>query len=226
MNHRVGKAGEHAVASQLLLRGADVYFPSYDYGVDLLTSNGCRIQVKSAHLNASAKMIDVHGEGTYSFGMTRTKRLAVSRDRAELRKKLKPSEFCDVVVFWGIDQNRFWIIPASLADGTQCFNLGRAITPRFVGNIADVREMLALGYTHDKIATHYGVARTLITQILHRPGFISQDASATAKARACENAWETILNFIPTREPRECTGVEVREEQLDEQLEEQLKDKE
>ena len=43
----VGKAGEDAVATQLLLRGIVPSWPSADIGFDLIAPNGCRIQIES-----------------------------------------------------------------------------------------------------------------------------------------------------------------------------------
>jgi len=190
-----GIAGEYAVAAQLILRGVDVYFPGVDWGVDLMTGSGCRVQVKSAHINTSPAMIAAHGEGTYNFSLHVSRRVVRGGGTSEIIRRPKPSARADVYVFWGIDQNRFWVVPASIADDVTCFNLGREITPRFVGNIADVHEMVKLGYTHAEIGKKYGVNRTLITQILNRPGFESQGPSATAQARACEGAWHHIIDF-------------------------------
>ncbi len=192
-----GKAGEYAVAAQLLIRGVKVHFPASDYGVDLLANETCRIQVKSAHISTSEKMVAQHGEGAYLFPLKRYKRMATSNDKSVRREIPKFVEFCDFVVFWGIEQNRFWIVPAWLCDQRQLFALGRTNPPRFVGNIADVLEMVKLGYTHAEIAKKYGIDRASLTMLINRPGFDSQEASVVSLVRNCENAWENIINFEP-----------------------------
>jgi hypothetical protein len=191
----VGKAGEHAVAAQLLVRGVHILFPASDYGVDIQAENGCRIQVKSAHLVCTEKALAVRGEGTYSFVLRRRKRMAVSDTRNIMRDLPPLSESCDVLALWGIEQNRFWIVPSTVADKTQLLCLGREQPRRFVGSVDDVREMVKLGYKHHEIAKKYNVGRELITMLLNRDGFESQDMTATQVARQCENAWENITNF-------------------------------
>lgn len=68
---------------------------------------------------------------------------------------------------------------------------------RFVGNIADLQEMVKLGYTHKEIAGKYGMDRASITMLLNREGFESQEASVVSQVRNCENAWDNIINFEP-----------------------------
>ena len=190
-----GKAGEHAVAAQLMVRGVGVLFPASDYGVDLQTANGCRIQVKSAHMACTEKMLQARGEGSYSFPLKRSKRMMTSDTKNELRQLPPFSETCDILALWGIEQNRFWIVPASVVDDCQLLCLGREQPRRFVGSIEDVREMLRLGYKHHEIAKKYNVERSLISTLLNREGFEAQEMSATQIARSCENAWESIIDF-------------------------------
>jgi hypothetical protein len=82
-----------------------------------------------------------------------------------------------------------------VADKSSCLILGRPQPRKFVGSMEDVRQMVKLGYTHQQIANHYGVARTSITIFLNRENFESQEADGTMIARQCENAWENIIDF-------------------------------
>lgn len=190
-----GKAGEYAVAAQLILRGVDVYVPLSDYGVDLLTGNGCRVQVKSSHMSTTPKMVAEHGPTAYLFPLHRT-RSVVSRGKTSARKNLPLlSDSCDVLVLWGINESRFWVVPSNIANETQLLVMGRENRRSFEGNIADVKEMLKLGYKHREIAEKYGVDRTLIYNLLSTDGFQSKGPSASKRARACEGAWENIIEF-------------------------------
>jgi hypothetical protein len=47
----LGQAGAFRVSSELLMRGMNTWLPSVDFGSDLMTGNGCRLQVKAARLS-------------------------------------------------------------------------------------------------------------------------------------------------------------------------------
>lgn len=192
-----GKAGEHAVAAQLLIRGVRVYFPAADYGVDLIANDKCRIQVKSAHISTTPRMVKQHGDTAYVFPLPKSRRVISKGSIIRTEPKETFTESYDVLVLWGIEQNRFWVVPASLAQQRQLFVVGRSNPPRFVGNIEDLKEMQRLGYTHEQIAKQYGMHRASISLILNREGFESQEASVVSQVRNCENAWENIINFEP-----------------------------
>jgi ribosomal protein L13 len=59
-----GKAGEHSVAAQLLLRGHNPFFPAVDIGADLVIESGIKIQVKTAHLRFQKSC---YQQGAYWF---------------------------------------------------------------------------------------------------------------------------------------------------------------
>jgi hypothetical protein len=188
----VGKAGEYAVATQLLLRGTLVYWPSVDFGCDLETENHCRLQIKCGHLSNS----DGRESSHYMFMLRKKTPVPKANRTVEWMERRPLSEVCDFVVFWGIEQNRFWIVPPTLCDGCSGIRLGMEVTtrPRLVANIADVREMVGLGYSHSHIAKHYGVTRTTVQRFIS--GGKDWDESSVSQMRACENDWEKITNFV------------------------------
>jgi hypothetical protein len=190
-----GKAGEHAVCAQLLLREVSVLWPSVDTGVDLFTDKGCRIQVKTAHMCSTEKAIRVHGEGAYFFPLPKTKRRAATNTTSVMVPRRKFADTCDVVVFWGIEQNRFWIVPARLCDTVQAFVLGPKNERRFSGSIESLREMEKLGYTHQQIADKYNMERSQVTTYINDESRVEVAASAVSHARICEGAWDLIVKF-------------------------------
>jgi hypothetical protein len=110
----LGQAGVYRVASELALRKMEVYFPSVDVGIDLLTGNGKRLQIKTATLRDR-----LTGRGYYislGWGQRGSNQRAVRRAR-------KYSEEVDLVVIWGVDEDRFWIAPATIFDSGQCLLL-------------------------------------------------------------------------------------------------------
>ena len=190
-----GKAGEYAVASQLALREVNVLWPVVDEGVDLFTPTGCRIQVKTAHVSATEKMVSQHGEGAYVFPLPRTKRIAITDGKNVLRARKTFADTCDIVVFWGIEQNRFWVVPAYLCDQVQAFVLGPSNERRFHGSLESLREMVRLGYTHQQIADKYNIDRVQVTNHINDLSRTEIKPSAVSRARICEGAWHLITEF-------------------------------
>lgn len=105
-----GQAAVWQVASQLALRGHNVYFPGLDEGCDLLMDNGLRLQIKSATLQ-NPKGAN-YRNGAYTFGLRRGAWLSDKKryERSTLRTY---AEVTDFFVLWGIDENRFFIVPTS-----------------------------------------------------------------------------------------------------------------
>lgn len=212
-NPLIGKAGEYAVAAQLLVREMPVFFPACDVGVDLVAQNGCRIQVKSSRIRTTAKMVKQHGEGVYTFPLPQGRRSILSKTSTRFHPYPKISTKCDVVVFWGIEQNRFWVAPATLCDDTYMLVLGKQNpTNRYVGSHEELKDLVSLGYTHREIAKQFGVCRPHITMLLNHPEIIATSPSAVSLVRNCENAWEHILNFGLPEPQVEPVPIEVRSE--------------
>jgi len=117
---RHGQAGVYQVASQLLLRGVNVYFPAVDSGVDLVTDSGIRIQVKMTHLARRARRDQqIYAGGAYWFHFMQRKVVKGGKGLMTVRGRDFASE-CDLVVLWGVDHNRFWIVPACELAECQC----------------------------------------------------------------------------------------------------------
>jgi hypothetical protein len=104
-----GQAGVWTVAAQLALRGHAPMFASVDYGYDLMLDNGLRIQVKAARLSANVgKLRNRYPGGVYHFNLRCANRDANGKLKCMNRDYSKVADF---FVFWGIDENRFWILP-------------------------------------------------------------------------------------------------------------------
>jgi hypothetical protein len=107
----LGQAGVYAVASQLCLKGHAPLFPSVDYGVDLMIESGLRLQVKVAHITYPTTAN--YPMGAYCFNLRRSARVRDNQGwkRCDMRTYEGVADF---FVLWGIDENRFWIVPTSL----------------------------------------------------------------------------------------------------------------
>ena len=109
----IGKAGEYAAASKLALIGHNVLFPSVDEGYDLMLGNGLKIQVKAASL--IFQNAPMYKEGVYSFDLRRCVYDASTKKRGPSTQKYRTyKEIADFYILWGIDEDRFWIVPTSI----------------------------------------------------------------------------------------------------------------
>lgn len=107
--HAQGQAGVYATASRLSLLGHTPYFPSVDYGVDLMLENGIRLQVKSAKLRNHPG----YQYGAYSFDIRKSYLvLNPGKIYRETRSRTYKG-IVDFMVFWCIDENRFFVVPAA-----------------------------------------------------------------------------------------------------------------
>ena len=116
-NLAIGRAGDLRVASELLLRGCDVYLTLVDSGSDLVLGNGKRIQVKTArrHYFQQGRQ---YSRYTFSFK---------SWQKKENHYKRHALENVDFVILWAVEDNTFFIIPADKIRGKYSisFALGR-----------------------------------------------------------------------------------------------------
>lgn len=185
----MGKAGEYAVASQLLIRELSVAWPAVDEGFDLQTKNGCRVQVKSSHIDGQTR----RGHKYYWFPVCKTKRV-ILKSKIERIPCAKLSECCDVVVFWGIEENRFWIVPAKICDSKTAFILGCPDTKRFYGNLDEMRNMRELGYSYGDIGKHYSLHAGNVRKFI-LSGAPEVKRSGDSLVRSYENRWDLIIDF-------------------------------
>jgi hypothetical protein len=131
----VGKAGEYAVAVQLLLRDILPLWPSVDLGYDLETDGHCRLQVRCSHLSSYDGR-----EACYNFLLKKTKPIPKTNTQAIMVPCRAFAEVCDFVVFWGIEQNRFWIVPSAVCDELKGIRLGaNGIKPHCDSLVAKIR---------------------------------------------------------------------------------------
>ena len=106
MNGYVGAAGVHAVASRLFLAGHVAYFPGFDIGTDIVIDNGLKIQVKCGRYK---KDINTSGK-YYTLNLDKVSKY---RDGRIVNEPRGYEEIVDFVIFWAIEENRFFVFPAS-----------------------------------------------------------------------------------------------------------------
>lgn len=115
------------MASELIYRGVNVAFPAVDdAGVDLIAMPNVRVQVKSAYLRQHHR---VYPKGAYWFKFVQG---PIVTGNHTIRKR-GPRIFsyqCEFIVLVGIDEGRFWIVPARVLDGKSMCVVG----PKPVGH--------------------------------------------------------------------------------------------
>lgn len=205
----IGKAGEYATAAQLLIKQCPICWPAVDEGFDLLTNNGCRIQVRTTHILSPKHQ----SAGSYWFSFAKIRHInTLSTGVTKRIKKKKMSAVCDIVVCYGIEQNRFWIIPSVLCDKAQALVLGVDNKRRFYGSIQPMRDMKVLGYSVSEIARKYNMNRAGVHRLL-KSDKTEQKETLFNKARAYENRWDLILDFGSKQD--KVISEEVNGEQLE-----------
>lgn len=115
-NLLTGQAGVYRVISELMLRGTNAYLPVVDVGVDLILGNGLKVQVKAARLRTQkyktkGKVYIVGPAYFWSLNCSQK-----GNSHKYVKRPILYSEQVDYMVLWGIDEDRFWIVPASIVD--------------------------------------------------------------------------------------------------------------
>lgn len=112
-NILVGMAGVYAVAEQMCLHNHVPVFPGVDIGVDLMTEDGLKIQVKSACLSRHKQFPG----GCYHFAV----HCSDVQKRGKIYQKRQMTEYaeiCDFVIMVGLTEGRFFVVPASEVKGS------------------------------------------------------------------------------------------------------------
>lgn len=184
-----GQAGVYRVAAECLLRGLNPRFPSVDCGADLEVDGGVRLQVKSAHLRFNAR---IYPEGAYWFKFWRA---PVVSGRCNVRQRPPRvfSEECDFVVLHGIEQLRYWIVPARTLDGCQLVTVGPE-SAWIDANIQAIEELKQAGLTHEQIGEKLGLNPATISRRL-RGFYVTPKRSIVHAVRESEGKWQSIIEF-------------------------------
>lgn len=190
VKHAVGKAAEYRVASELLLRGITPSFPAVDMGCDIILEHGIRIQVKCCQ----ARRTRGHSKQACYF-IAPSKRIRHKNQRVVDFHDRVMSDECDFVIAWGIEENRFWIIPAHLLDGKRDVSLG----PECYFKTTDLKRIIDLrqqGRSYTQIAKELDVSQTMVWALATGKRDGSDRYPELREIRACENRWDLLTQHI------------------------------
>lgn len=174
-------------------------FPMVDIGVDLGTTEGCRIQVKTAKLRKNR----VYPSGAYWFKFWQSNVLS-GANKIKKRGARDYSKCSDVIVLWGRDEDRFWIFPSQLVASTQCLTLG----PKGFYQRADFGESKRLsdeGLTQQEIGERLGITQAAVSYQLRGGRSKLPTETMSAKARQHEDRWDLILDFGKSEGSGSCS---------------------
>ncbi len=182
--HYLGKAGEYAVAAQLLIRGIPVSFPAVDDGADLQTGH-LRIQVKAAR---KIKIKQANSWGYhFNIGVHKWNKETKKFYHGDARSRV------DFYVFWGVDENRFWVCPSHLLAKT-CIRIVEDSKRHTVDSRA-VQALLGTGLTQREIAGRLGVSEMSVSRIAN--GLLPKtEPGSCREVVEREGAWHEIISAL------------------------------
>lgn len=189
----IGKAGEYAVASQLLLRKVVVHFPAVDDGVDLIAGEHIRIQVKTRRRESCR-------QAGYNFTLGQKRISCGVHKDAFLRAKNMAEIFpkIDYLICWGVEDNKFWVLPSEVLSrfpAVQSLGLG---TPH--RRYADYDEILRLyteGHRQCHIAERLDIHPVTVSEICRgRVPKINPAHMLAIEADKYENNWDGLISSI------------------------------
>jgi len=169
---------------ELLRQGINPYRPVVDdHGVDLMLLNGLRLQVKSAHLSApnkgrSRSYVFSCAQNVYGIGYRR------------IQKRRTFANECDFVIFVGLDQRRFWILPATLIDAYGDMSIVMRECDS-APTLLKINEMLGKGMLKTEIAKELGCCETTIWK--RGKGFRERNCKLSL-IRSYEDRWDLVVN--------------------------------
>ncbi len=188
MNLLQGQAGVYRAASKLCLMGLNPYFAAVDDGADLLV-DGVRIQVKAAHLRCDK----VYKNGAYWFKLGRT----AIRNRRQVWEAIKFTDICDFAVFWGIEEDKLWVVPAHELDGHHCLTLGPGVSYRTIP-AEELAKLKAEGKTNAEIGKIFDSSDTTVGRRL--AGMYTETSRTLCqRVRNCEGRWDLLEAFIQAK---------------------------
>lgn len=185
---RQGQAAVHRVVSELIFRGMTVAMPCVDdHGVDIYAGS-LRIQVKSAYYRKDK----TYPTGAYWFKLTHGS-IVTGNNTIRKRGGRQFSAQCDFVVFMGIDEQRFWIVPAAMLDRSTLVTL-RLGPDGFHkrGEYEETKKLRAEGFTLDAIADKLGISQVAVSYRLRGGNAKQPKATMSSRVRELENKWELI----------------------------------
>jgi len=150
------------------------------------------VQVKCAHLSFRKP----YEYGAYMFRLRKSNR----KGREAVPIFSDKNHF---FVLWGIEENRFWIVPAHVLDGKSGASVGPKVSYVSV-DIEHARNMLASGREIEEVASLYECSVATIQRRL-KGIYTKTSRGFCIELRSFEGKWEQIPDFLNSM--READGL-------------------
>lgn len=164
-----------------------------DHGVDIYAGS-VRIQVKSAYYRKDK----AYPTGAYWFKLTHG---AIVTGGNTIRKRggRTFSNQCDFVVFMGIDEERFWIVPAAMLDRSTLVTLRLGPEGFYKrGEFEETKRLRAEGFTLNAIAEKLGISQVAVSYRLRGGNAKKPNPTMSSRVRELEGKWELITGASET----------------------------
>lgn len=190
----IGQAAVHRVVSELLFRAVPVSLPCVDdRGVDVY-AGPVRIQVKAAHLRYNS----AYPQGAYWFKLIHGP-VVTGNNNIRHRGPRQFSNQCDFVVLMGIDEQRFWVVPAHVLDSVTVVSL--ALGPQGFykrSEFAEAKSLRDQGLTQQEIADRLGISQVAVSYQLRGGRKTLPKKTKSGLVREHEGRWELITDALAT----------------------------
>jgi hypothetical protein len=182
-----GQAAVHLVAAHVLMLGHIPLFPDIDYGYDIKLDNGLRLQVKSSRLQKMGRSFPAGG---YRFNFRKNSMAYGKRVVGVVRDYTAVADF---FVLWGVDENRFWIVPCSKKH-TSLFipakNDGIERTPWL--DFHKIKELHDSGMNNSEIGRLFNVSHNTIRLTLKNGESRNNEHGSTRHTVSLEGRWDLL----------------------------------
>jgi hypothetical protein len=187
----IGQAGVFRVASLLILKGHVPAFPSVDTGVDITLDNGMRLQIKSRSLQAHP----AYPNGAYPFSTKENNFGKLKRDWTKV---------VDFLIFWGIDEDRYFIVPAH--EATHNFWVRPRAETMTCIDVEAMRVLRDKGMTYQAIAEQFGINDMTVARNLRRVSKLNSPKGNRHLA-SFEDRWDLLdVNRVVEQTISNVTG--------------------
>jgi len=193
--HAWGEASVLKIGVDLIYKGYNVCKPLVDdRGIDLVVVEGskvAKIQVKSSSLITRSRK-----EGSvmtyYDFSLSAVRASMSGPATIRLRKF---SEEVDFVVLHGVDEDKIWIVPASLLDDKKNVTIYSTSRSRLDIDWESLKDRREAGETLKQLGDSVGLSASAIMERLNGT---TKEAGAKLvnQLRAFENRWDLIGEFL------------------------------
>jgi hypothetical protein len=182
--HLTGKAGEYRVMSELMLRGHHPAMPPIDNGADIILESGLRIQVKSSHLNRKK-------HASYPLGLYRFELMELGV-RSKYQNMVRDwTKRCDYFVLWCINEDRFFIFPATKDRGVILIT-AKVEDRAAVIDVSAAKTMHANGVSMYRIAKEMGVSWPTVKAHLTGERSNTRATTLIREIVQYENRWDLL----------------------------------